>query len=69
MKRKNNLYGNLYNLANIEEAFSEIEKKLLILKNINVYTYHEFMNYLSKGNIKLDHIMFFIYMNLKKGEL
>lgn len=75
MKRKGNLYQNLYKFENIQSAFNEVckntkhKKKLLDLKNINVYIFLEYITYYKQKHINLVHIMYLQYMNQRKEEL
>ena len=75
MKRKNNLYKDLYNLANIEKAFSEIcqntknRGKAAYFKEYKCLYLSRIYELLEQRKYKLDPYNIFLFMNLKEEEL
>lgn len=76
MKRKGNLYQNLYKFENIQSAFNEVckntknKKKVARFKEYKcIYIFQEYMTYYKPKHINPVHIMYLQYMNQRKEEL
>ena len=74
MKRKSNLYQNIYDFNNILSAFNEVcrntknKKKVEYFKEYKCIYISRIYNILKMKNTLLDHIIFLLYMNQKNVE-